>query len=504
MLKQRVTFSLIFKIVNSLIGLVSSVFIARYMGAEAMGVLSACMAFLAIFTIFGDFGFGIAHFKRVSEGCDLGKCIGVYSRIRFLLAIVVAVVTFLGYHLTFYFTGKYPIDFRYYSFFLIILFSTSLTNFFSFIDMTFTARLEVIKGSTVLLANRIFNVLFKSLVAVLGLATIYLAWSNLVSAIIGIVVALIFFRNYPIGSFDKTLFKSYLVFAIPLTFVNIIETISLNIDKVFISYFISLKEVGYYSVAQSLAMLVIFPAGIIINILIPTYTKIYTQKSINELHIFATKIEKYLALIIFPVVFFLFFNSRNIIFLVYGEKFEPSVLIFNIMVIQGLLFIMLQPYSTQLTAMERLKAIMYIGIIIQGLNIILNFIFIPDHIGSFHLFGLGAVGSAISLLASTLIATLVYRTYLVKRTGLAINYWIFIYLIIAIIGTITPSFLVNIFDFLLPVKLLLSCVFSGLLYFGLLWIFKLFTLDDMKFYFDFVKISKNIEYYKSEINEKKI
>jgi O-antigen/teichoic acid export membrane protein len=370
--------------------------------------------------------------------------------------------------------------------------------------MTFTARLEVIKGSTVLLANRIFNVLFKSLVAVLGLATIYLAWSNLVSAIIGIVVALIFFRNYPIGSFDKTLFKSYLVFAIPLTFVNIIETISLNIDKVFISYFISLKEVGYYSVAQSLAMLVIFPAGIIINILIPTYTKIYTQKSINELHIFATKIEKYLALIIFPVVFFLFFNSRNIIFLVYGEKFEPSVLIFNIMVIQGLLFIMLQPYSTQLTAMERLKAIMYIGIIIQGLNIILNFIFIPDHIGSFHLFGLGAVGSAISLLASTLIATLVYRTYLVKRTGLAINYWIFIYLIIAIIGTITPSFLVNIFDFLLPVKLLLSCVFSGLLYFGLLWIFKLFTLDDMKFYFDFVKISKNIEYYKSEINEKKI
>jgi O-antigen/teichoic acid export membrane protein len=504
MLKQRVTFSLIFKIVNSLIGLISSVFVARYMGAEAMGVLSACLAFLAIFTVFGDFGFGIAHFKRVSEGCDLGKCIGVYSRIRFVLAILVAVVALLGYHLIFHFTGKYPIDFKYYPFFLIILFSTTLANLFSFIDMTFTARLEVIKGSAVLLTSRIFNVLLKSIVAVLGLATIYLAWSTLASAIIGIIVAVLFFRNYPIGNFDKAMFKSYLVFAIPLTFVNIIETISLNIDKVFISYFVSLKEVGYYSVAQSLALLVIFPSGIIINILIPTYTKIYTNGTVKELQLFAAKIEKYLALIIFPVVFFLFFNSRNIILLIYGAKFSSSVLIFNILVLQGLLFIILQPYSTQLTAMERLKAIMYIGIITQGLNIILNFILIPDQIGSVRLFGLGAVGSAISLLSSTLIATLFYRIYLVKRTGLTINYWIFIYMLIAIISTIIPVSLPGISKFILPVKLLISFILSGILYFGILRIFKLFNLDDMKFYLDFIKISKNIEYFKSEINEKHI
>jgi O-antigen/teichoic acid export membrane protein len=504
MLKQRVTFSLIFKIINSLVGLISSVFVARYMGAEAMGVLSACFAFIAIFTIFGDFGFGIAHFKRVSEGYDLGKCIGVYSRIRIVLAILVAVVALLGYHFIFHFTGKYPIDFKYYLFFLIILFSTTLSNLFSFIDMTFTARLEVIKGSTVVLTNRIFSVLLRSIVAVLGLATIYLAWSTLASAIMGIMVAVFLFRNYPIGSFDKAIFKSYLVFAIPLTFVNIIETISGNIDKVFISYFVSLKEVGYYSIAQSLALLVIFPAGIIINILIPTYTTIYTKGTITELNVFATKIEKYLALIIFPIVFFLFFNGRDIILLVYGEKFEPSVLIFNILVLQGLLFIMLQPYSTQLTAMERLKAIMYIGIITQGLNIILNFILIPDQIGSVRLFGLGAVGSAISLLSSTLIATLFYRTYLVWKTQLAFNYWIFIYMLIAVLSTLIPISLPGISKIILPVKLLVSFTLSGILYFSILWMFKLLNSDDMKFYYDFIKISKNIEYFKSEINEKTI
>ncbi|MFZ2339164.1 MAG: oligosaccharide flippase family protein [Bacteroidales bacterium] len=502
MLKQRVTFSLIFKIVNSLLGLISSVFVARLMGAEAMGVLSACLAFIAIFTVFGDFGFGIAHFKRVSEGQDLGKCIGVYVRIRLVLAIVVALVALLGYHLTFYFTGKYPIDYKYYNFFLIILFSTFLTNFFSFIDMTFTARLEVIKGSTVQLTNRIFSVAFKSLTAVLGLATIYLAWSSLAGVVIGTFVAVILFRNYPIAKWDKDVFKSYLIFALPLTFVNIIETISLNIDKVFISYFVSLEDVGFYSVAQSLALLVIFPAGIITNILIPTYTNIYSKGTIAELQKFAIRIEKYLAIIIFPVVFFLFFNSRDIISLIYGNKFSPSIMIFNILVLQGLLFIMLQPYSTQLTAMERLKAIMYIGILSQGLNILLNFLLIPDKIGSVPLIGLGAVGSAVSLLASTLVATIFYRSYLLKKTGLAINYQIFIYLFIAIASTMIPAIIPWLANVILPIKLVIIFIVSAFLYLSIMWSAKLFNRDDLQFYFEFIRVSKNVEYFRSEINEK--
>ena len=494
------TFSLVFKIINSMVGLVSSIFVARYMGAEALGTLAACLAFVALFNVFGDFGFGIAHFKRVSEGCDLGKCIGLYSRIRLVLALLTAAITWTGYHLIYSLTGEYPIDFNYYSFFMIILVSTTLNRFFDFIKMTFSARMEVIKGSVVELTSRLVNVFFKSVVAISGLAIIYLAWANLASTIIAIFVAIFLFRNYPIKGFDKEMFKSYLTFALPLTFVNIVSIISLNIDKVFISYFVSLEEVGYYTVAQSLTQMIIFSAGIIVNLLIPTYTRILSQGTQEELNAFALKVEKYLALIIFPSVFFLFFNAQDIIYFIYGKDFSASVIIFKILVLHSLLFMIKQPYSTQLTAMERLKAIVYIGVTSQVLNIILNFLLIPDQIGEIKLFGLGAAGSAISLFISILTALILYRAYLLINTGFKLNLLIFVYFFIAISSTMIPAYLINSFEYASVLKLTISFVFSTLLYIGTLWVFRLIDSNDIIFYRDFVKISSNIKYFKSEFS----
>ena len=494
------TFSLIFKIINSLVGLISSIFVARYMGAEALGTLAACLAFVALFNVFGDFGFGIAHFKRVSEGCDLGKCIGLYAWVRLVLAAMTAMITWAGYHIIYYLTGEYPIDFNYYSFFLIILLSTTLWRFFSFIRMTFTARMEVIKESVVELTFRIVNVFFKTLVAITGIAVIYLAWANLAGTIIGILVAVFFFRNYPIKGFDKKLFKSYLSFAVPLTFVNIVTIVSLNIDKVFISYFVSLEEVGYYTVAQSLTQMIVFSAGIIINLLIPTYTKLLAQGTQEDVNAFALKVEKYLALLVFPGVFFLFFNAHGIIHLIYGERFSAAVIIFQILSLHSLLFLLMQPYSTQLTAMERLKAIVCIGVTSQILNIVLNLLLIPDQIGAVQLFGLGATGSAISLLVSIFTSTLLYRVYLQMQTGFKMNHLIFAYLFIAISSTVVPAYLVNSLEFASVLKLVLAFVFSNLLYIGTLWIFRLINSNDILFYLGFIKISTNIRYLKSEFN----
>jgi O-antigen/teichoic acid export membrane protein len=160
----------------------------------------------------------------------------------------------------------------------------------------------------------------------------------------------------------------------------------------------------------------------------------------------------------------------------------------------------MQPYSTQLTAMERLRAIVCISVFSQFLNIILNLLLIPDKIGSVQLFGFGATGSAISLLVSISTATLLYRAYLQIQTGFKINPWIFIYLLIAISSTLIPAYFVNSLGFASVIKLTLSFVFSTLLYIGTLWVFRLIDSNDILFYSDFLKISSNIRYFKSEFN----
>jgi O-antigen/teichoic acid export membrane protein len=52
---------------------------------EAQGIVGFAISFLAIFNILGDLGFSRAHVKRISEGRDLGKCIGTFITIKLVL-----------------------------------------------------------------------------------------------------------------------------------------------------------------------------------------------------------------------------------------------------------------------------------------------------------------------------------------------------------------------------------------------------------------------------------
>ena len=81
------------------IGWVGLVVLARNWPSKtapaALGTIAFTMSFLALFNIIADLGFSKAHVKRISEGKDLGTCIGTYAAIKLLLTglmITVAVV----------------------------------------------------------------------------------------------------------------------------------------------------------------------------------------------------------------------------------------------------------------------------------------------------------------------------------------------------------------------------------------------------------------------------
>ncbi|HHH80248.1 MAG TPA: flippase, partial [Thermoplasmatales archaeon] len=64
------------QIINALLGYTALKFIALYMQPWEYGVIGFAYGFVALFSVFGNLGFNAAHVKRVSEGKDLGKCVG--------------------------------------------------------------------------------------------------------------------------------------------------------------------------------------------------------------------------------------------------------------------------------------------------------------------------------------------------------------------------------------------------------------------------------------------
>ena len=69
------------------------------MGAGALGEFSYAMSLVGGFTFIAFFGFRMAHVKRISEGLDLGKCIGTFFTIRVFLVSIMILVFALFYWL---------------------------------------------------------------------------------------------------------------------------------------------------------------------------------------------------------------------------------------------------------------------------------------------------------------------------------------------------------------------------------------------------------------------
>ena len=83
-----------------IIGWVGLVILARNWPSKtapaALGTIAFTMSFLALFNIIADLGFSKAHVKRISEGKDLGTCIGTYATIKILLTGLMVTVAVIG------------------------------------------------------------------------------------------------------------------------------------------------------------------------------------------------------------------------------------------------------------------------------------------------------------------------------------------------------------------------------------------------------------------------
>ena len=99
MLSRKSALIVAVNILSGFIGWIGLVVIARLWGGfapTALGVIGFGMAFVGLFNVIADLGFSAAHVKRISEGTDLGECIGTYVTIKILLTVIMAALVIGG------------------------------------------------------------------------------------------------------------------------------------------------------------------------------------------------------------------------------------------------------------------------------------------------------------------------------------------------------------------------------------------------------------------------
>ena len=498
-----------------ILGMMGVMALAKIWGAEsvaALGAVSFAISAVSIFSIFSRFGFTAAHIKRVSEGEDLGTCIGTYATIELGLVGVMLCVIFIWKMLL----NQSFTDATTESVFAVAIVFVVFDNLKSIPINTFTGLQQAAKRQISLTFENISKLPLLILVAIFasGMAvpsfiqpfqrfvadhsTGSLAAAYVIGMATTFFIGLLLMRKYPIKRPSWDMLKSYFTFAFPLAFSSVLAVLSMHIDKVMIGFFWTSTEVGYYFVVQRITgIITVFPMAIG-TILFPTISKEHALKKLDKIRNTVKLSERYISMIMVPPVMFTIIFSNQLIQILLDDAYLPGATVLMILSVWVFIMGLSMPYTSLIMGMNKPKLQASIAIVTCIINVFLNFLMVPNT-GILSGFGIyGPDGAAVATVFSSLFLLASSRIISVRLTNINTYQTHTMRHIFA--GCIMASYLWGISSYVtMHWYHLIIFAGSGLcIYILVLWTVSEFKREDLDFYLDILNPKKLLKEAKGD------
>jgi O-antigen/teichoic acid export membrane protein len=161
---------------------------------------------------------------------------------------------------------------------------------------------------------------------------------GIVSLIIVVVNIYFSYRLLPhirIGIFrvNRNIFKILFSFGIKMQVCNFAAMIYFQADKIILSHFLGLNFVTFYELGQKAANAIrTFPI-LLLSALVPAVSELDTSNDKEKLRELYERGSKYIALLVFPLIFLSIIIAPDLINIWVGDKFSLAILSFQILII---------------------------------------------------------------------------------------------------------------------------------------------------------------------------
>lgn len=485
-------------------------FVARYMGPEPLGLISFGTAYVTLFLIISNLGFDTAHVKRVSEGKDLGLCVGTY----FSFKVVVCTIIVASVLISLYFR-KAVLG---YSFnhpdqekvIILVLIPIVLVQLSMVISGTFEGQTKAAKGAIPNIVAPLIRAPFSISVAILGMGVYWLIYSRILRSLVLLLVFLYLFKNYPVKRPTLAYFKSYFSFAWKLFFYTMFAIISLQISRLLLGTYHGVNELGIYTTVHILAATFLILPASVKTLLFPTISNLMKEEgNIAKIKNYVYKGERYISIILLPLIITLGFFSKEVITILLGDEFTEGSFTLSLLCFWVYVDGTKSPFGMQLVGMDRLGLSVIIGSITIFIHIILNVLLIPNEINGVKLAGMGMEGAAVASILSILVLAFLYRFAVYKLYGTKFNKSLFFHFLAGIV-LLLFYFNVNLLYSPLSTNLIQSLIMlmfysivGFTIYFIFLVVFKEVKKEDYEFFIDSINPKNTKRYVFSEVKNGK-
>ncbi|MCK4266703.1 MAG: polysaccharide biosynthesis protein, partial [Thermoplasmata archaeon] len=324
-----------------------------------------------------------------------------------------------------------------------------------------------------------------------------------------LLMGFVLLRKYPIKKPNREYMKMYLKFATPLMVPVVFTLITLNIDKVMLGYFWSSVEVGHYFAVQRITTMILMISGAVGIVLFPTVSSFHSRykherKKRNRAIITVTQSsERYSSMVTIPLVFIIIVFTVPIIDIVLNSAFRPATLSLQVLAIYTYVLTLGMPYRFLILGMD--KPALFAKVLVIGgvVNIVLNFLLIPEN-GLLSRFDInGPSGAAIAALISAIVLLVGFHNHSRKlMRHRLLQRKIFKHIVA---GLLMGVLIWKLSTFIEPLRwfYLVGLSFAGLgIYVGILWCIREFRKADFTFFVDTINPMNMARYIKTEIKEK--
>jgi teichuronic acid exporter len=504
MIARKSALIIFVQLLNGIIGFVGLKFIALYMQPWEYGVVGFAYGFVALFSIFGDLGFGAAHVKRISEGKDAGKCVGTYAGIKVILTGILASATILSIVLWRFVFGRgfeSPVHEQAVYILLFYFVLASLTQVFT---VTFSAKKEIAKGQIPYFIYTIIRVFITIIIAYFGFGILALAYTYLLGEIFQFSVAYYFFRTCTVKKPSVDYLLNYAKFAFPMAIASAASIVILNVDRVFIQLFWGAQQVGEYFAVFNLSRFILNFSSALVVLLVPTISEYHVKNNMDDIRKLTLASERYLSMITFPIVILLVVLAEPVIHILLSDKYLPALIVLQILPFFVLFEVLSQPYQSQLQGMNMPHIVRNRILLMMIVSIILNLILVPTDIKSIglRLGGLGATGSAFAIVIAYFVGFITTRVYAFRVAKIKGNNKILLHIFASILMGMIIYFIIHFINIGRWYELIGICGFGLLFYLCILFLIREFKKEDLNLFFDTLNIKKMLSYVWSEVRKK--
>lgn len=360
-LLSGIFYTAIAKYSGIIISLIISGILARLITPDEFGIVAIATVIISFFSIFSDLGIAPA----IIQNKELSK-----EDINYIFSFTLWSGCILS---SLFFLSSWPISWFYKQDSIrIICQILTLNLFFASINIVPNALLYKEKEfKFIAIRSFIIQIIGGTIsitAALLGAGLYALIINPILSSIL---IFIISFKKKPQKihlTWGLSALKKIFSFSAYQFMFNVINYFSRNIDKLLIGKYINMSTLGYYEKSYRLMML---PLQNITHVISPVMHPIFSnfQNDLQKLSSSYEKIIHFLAFLGFPLSTLLFFSSQEIILIIFGEQWLPSIPVFKILSISVGIQIILSTSGSIFQASNDTKSLFICGLVSTLFNI---------------------------------------------------------------------------------------------------------------------------------------